>query len=94
MSQREWHEGMIEEVFKTKANFNRLRNRPKTVYNGRSALMRERGLNAVTVKPVWNALTQVEQGNWSHHGKQLTLHADVFCVFGMIHPYFRVDKCK
>ena len=81
---------MIEEVFETKANFNRQRRHQKTVYNGRSAFMRARGLNAVTVKPVWNALSEAERAWWSDEGKRLTIDASGLYAFGInffLHPH-------
>ena len=83
VAQREWHEGMISDLFETKANFNRQRSHQKTVYNGRSAFMRARGLNAVAVKPLWDALPQVDKDWWSDEGRRMTIEADDLYSFGI-----------
>ena len=83
MAQRERREGLTEEVFETKAKFNRLRRHQKTVYNGRFAFARARGLDEVTVEPFRNALPHADRDWWSGEGKRLTVEADDLYSFGI-----------
>ena len=71
MEQTDWHTRMIEDIFQTKANFNRQRRQQKTVYNGRSAFMRFHSLSATSVKVRWDALPQKEKDYWADIAKRL-----------------------
>ena len=71
VAQSEWHDGMIRDLFKTKSNFRKQRRAMNAVYNGRSAFMKAKGLNAVSVKPVWDRLPGIEKERWAEIAHQL-----------------------
>lgn len=70
MSQEEWYDVMITTLFETKANFRKQRRSQNTVYNGRSAFMKSRGLNAVSVKPIWDKLSVDVKTYWAQVAHQ------------------------
>ena len=65
MLQQEWHGKMVKDLFGAHANFRKERRKRRTVYNGRSAFVKHFGLNAVTVKPSWGAITSNEIAYWA-----------------------------
>ena len=50
LRQKEWHSGVMKNVFKTRANFNRMRRKKRIIYNGRSAFMKVKGKSVQDVR--------------------------------------------
>ena len=81
VAQEQWHEGMISNIFGTKANFRKERRARNTVYNGRSAFMKAKGLNAISVKPIWDRLSVEKKNYWTLVAQHLSeAAADRFSV--------------
>ena len=76
MAQESWRDKTIVKLFKSKANFRRERDSCRSFYNGRAAFMKFKKLNAVTVKGVWNKLSETEKLHWSEVARSLNLETD------------------
>ena len=79
VAQEEWYDNMIVTLFETKANFRKKRRSQNTVYNGMSAFMKAKGLNAVSAKPIWDSLSRAQKDHWAQVARQMNSGAaDVY----------------
>ena len=82
----EWHADMVRKLFQNKANFRRERRLCSATYNGRSASMRAKGLNAVTVQEARGRPTNESEGRRANVARELNAIAAESCILGFYGP--------